>query len=61
MSHLVFFIIINEGERDGDVERGGFARVGRAFSGFERHHEIHPSHWVFLAIVFDQVLAKHLL
>ena len=49
---------INEGEGQGNVERGNFVWVGTSFAGLESNHEVDISSRSFLLVVADDLLPE---
>ena len=53
-AYFTFLVIVNKWEREGDVERAVFVRMGRPLSRFERGHQVDPPGWSFHFESFDE-------
>jgi len=55
----VFLVIVDEGERQRDVQRFVPERVRRAFARLERHHEVDPAGWTLRLEDVHEILAEN--
>lgn len=63
MFHTVsseLLVVVNEGERQVDVERVGSVRRCCPLARLKRNHEVDPSSWPLNLKLVDEILAKDL-